>query len=426
MARAINRLSARRVQTLREPGRHSDGNGLYLVVREGGSKSWCLIININGKRRELGLGPASAVTLADARAKRDEALRLRQQGFDPQEVWGRSTRDAAAQTFGSVALEFIGSHESGWKNEKHRKQWRSTLENYAAPIWDKPIADVDENDVLAMLKTIWTTKPETARRVRGRIERVLNAAKARKLRAGENAAQWRGGLEHWLPQQKVEVEHHDAMAYDHVPEFYSRLTKLEVTSANALRFTMLTAARTGETLGATWKEFDLDKALWVIPGARMKKGKEHRVPLSSAAIALLEGIDGDREPDAYVFTGSKPRKSLSNMAMLMLLRRMKIDDVTVHGFRSAFRDWAGDTQLQFPREIVEQALSHAVGSEVERAYRRGDALEKRRELMEVWARFLKAEPDLGSQGAELFSSDLQLECARTNGLGELIHPLPDV
>jgi integrase len=426
VARAINRLSARTVQTLQRPGRHADGLGLYLVVREGGAKSWCLIINVNGKRRELGLGAVSAVTLADARAKRDEALRLRQQGLDPQEVWGRTNPDAAAPTFGAIALEFISSHETGWKNEKHRKQWRSTLKTYAAPIWEKPIADVDENDVLAILEPIWTTKPETARRVRGRIERVLNAAKWRKLRTGENAAQWRGGLEHCLPEQKSQVEHHDAMPYDHVPEFYSRLTKLEATSADALRFTILTVARTGETLGATWKEFDLENALWVIPGSRMKEGKEHRVPLSSAALALLKGLDGEKKPGDYLFPGSKPGKPLSNMAMLMLLRRMKVDDVTVHGFRSAFRDWAGDTQLQFPREIVEHALSHAVGSEVERAYRRGDALEKRRELMDVWARFLKAEPDVCSQGAELFSPDLQLKCARTNGLGELIHPLPDV
>ncbi|WP_155263558.1 tyrosine-type recombinase/integrase [Sphingomonas segetis] len=390
MARAINRLSARTVQTLRQPGRHADGNGLYLVVREGGAKSWCLIININGKRRELGLGPVSAVTLADARVKRDEALRLRQEGLDPQEVWGRASKDAAAQTFGPVALEFISSQESGWKNEKHRKQWRSTLETYAAPIWDKPIAEVDENDILAILKPIWMTRPETARRVRARIERVLNAAKWRKLRAGENPAQWRGGLEHWLPAQKSDVKHHDAMPYDNVSEFYSRLTKLQATSADALRFTILTAARTGETLGATWKEFDLENALWIIPGSRMKEGKEHRVPLSSAALALLEGLEGERKPDDYLFPGSKPGKPLSNMAMLMLLRRMNIDSVTVHGFRSAFRDWAGDTQLQFPREIVEQALSHAVGSEVERAYRRGDALEKRRELINVWANYVTA------------------------------------
>jgi integrase len=388
MARAINRLSARTVQTLQRPGRHADGNGLYLVVREGGAKSWSLILNINGKRRELGLGPVSAVTLAEAREKRNEALRIRQQGLDPQEVWGRANNDEAAQTFGAVALEFIGSHETGWKNEKHRKQWRSTLETYAAPIWDKPIADVDENDVLAILKPIWMTKAETARRVRGRIERVLNAAKARRLRTGENAAQWKGGLEHWLPQQKAQAEHHDAMAYYDVPEFYSRLTKLQTASADALRFTILTAARTGETLGATWNEFDLDSALWVIPGSRMKEGKEHRVPLSSAALALLKDLEGEGKPDDHLFTGNKPGKPLSNMAMLMLLRRMEIDGVTVHGFRSAFRDWAGDTQLQFPREIVEQALSHAVGSEVERAYRRGDALEKRRELMEVWAAFV--------------------------------------
>lgn len=391
MARAINRLSARTVQTLQRPGRHADGNGLYLIVREGGAKSWCLIMNIKGKRRELGLGPISVVTLADARAKRDEALRLRQQGLDPLEVWRRATDDASAQSFGSVALEFIGSHESGWKNEKHRKQWRSTLKTYAAPIWDKPIADVDVQDILAILKPIWLAKPETARRVRGRIERVLYAAKAVALRSGENPALWKGNLAHWLPKQDDKTEHHDAMPYEQVPDFFAQLVERDGISATALRLTILTAARTGETLGATWKEFDLDNALWVIPGARMKEGEEHRVPLSSAALALLETLDGNRKPDEFLFPGMKDGKPLSNMAMLMLLRRMNIEGATVHGFRSAFRDWAADTQLQFPREIAEQALSHAVGSEVERAYRRGDALEKRRELMEIWATYLAAQ-----------------------------------
>lgn len=390
MARAINRLSARSVQTLQRPGRHADGNGLYLVVREGGAKSWCLIININGRRRELGLGPISAVSLSDARAKRDEALRLRQQRVDPLEFWRRAKKDKDAPTFGSVALEFISSHESGWKNEKHRKQWRSTLETYAASIWDKAIADVDVQDVLEILKPMWLTKPETARRLRGRIERVLDAAKAVGVRSGENPALWKGNLAHWLPTQDDETEHHAAMPYEQLPRFFVQLADREDVSATALRFTILTAARTGETLGATWKEFDLNNALWVIPGTRMKEGGEHRVPLSSAALALLETIDGNRKPDEFLFPGMKDGKSLSNMAMMMLLRRMKVEDATVHGFRSAFRDWAGDTQLQFPREIVEQALSHAVGSEVERAYRRGDALGKRRELMELWAIFLAA------------------------------------
>jgi integrase len=390
MARAINRLSARTVQTLQRPGRHADGLGLYLVVRESGAKSWCLIININGKRRELGLGPVSAVTLADARAKRDEALRLRQQGLDPREVWGRATSDDVVETFGSVAFEFISSHESGWKNDKHRKQWRSTLKTYAAPIWDKPIGDVDVQDVISILKPIWLAKPETARRVRGRIERVLYAAKAVGLRTGENPALWKGNLVHWLPQQDDKTEHHDAMPYEQVPDFFAQLADREGLSASALRLTILTAARTGEVLGATWKEFDLDNALWVIPGARMKEGQEHRVPLSSAVLALLATLEDNRKPEEFLFPGMKPGKPLSNMAMLMLLRRMNIDEATVHGFRSAFRDWAADTQLQFPREIAEQALSHAVGSEVERAYRRGDALEKRRELMEVWAAFVTA------------------------------------
>lgn len=386
MAREVNRLNARQVATLKKPGMHSDGNGLYLAISKSGAKSWRLIFQVNGKRRELGLGPLSAVSLADARSKRDEALRIRQQGLDPAVVWtqGGANGDAA---FGTVALEFISSHEEGWKNEKHRKQWRSTPETYAAPIWQKPVSAVNMHDVLAILRPIWISKPETARRVRGRIEMVLDAACAKGLRTGGNPARLKGNLDHWLPRQRQQPEHHDAMPYEEVPAFFAQLSQRKDLSAKALRFTILTAARTGEVLGATWDEFDLANAIWTIPAARMKGGEEHRVALSATAITLLEELREMSGEEGFVFPGMKEGRPLSNMVMLMLLRRMGVPDVTVHGFRSTFRDWAGDT-TDFPREVVEQALSHRIGNAVERAYRRGDALNKRKELMDAWALYL--------------------------------------
>lgn len=391
MARAINRLNARKVDTLKRPGRHADGNGLYLVVREGGAKAWCLILNINGKRRELGLGPLSAVSLADARAKRDEALRLRQQGLDPTDVWARNVDDDGAPSFGSFALDFIAGKENGWRNEKHRQQWRSTLKTYAAPIWGTPVDEVSADDVLAILKPIWVPKAETAKRVRGRIERVLDAAKVKKLRSGENPARWKGNLEHLLPpQRKGPKQHHPAMPYEEAPAFFRRLQEEASVSAKALQFTILTAARTGEAIGATWQEIDLEKALWTVPASRMKAAKEHQVPLSAAALKVLKSLKHDRDAEDPVFPAQSGKKPLSNMAMLMLLRRMKVDEFIVHGFRSTFRDWAGD-KTDFAREVVEHALAHTIGSEVERAYRRGHALEKRRELMGAWGNFLARE-----------------------------------
>jgi integrase len=370
-----------------KPGLHADGKGLYLFVSESGAKSWRLILNVNGKRRELGLGPLSVVSLKDARTKRDEALKLRHNGLDPLEVWRGQGANGDAITFGSVAKDFIALHEPTWKNAKHIRQWKS-LETQAALIWDKPIDDIEVPDVLAVLEPIWTTKSETASRIRGRIEQILSAAKARKMRSGENPAVWKGTLDQLLPRRrKGPQRHHPAMPYAEAPSFYSRLVKLNSSSAKALQFTMLTAARTGETIGATWKEIDLENCLWTVPADRMKAGKEHRVPLSETAVELLKSSEGDKRSDDFLFPGAKPDLPLSNMAMAMVLRRMKLQHYTVHGFRSTFRDWAGD-ERDTPREIIEQALAHAVGSAVERAYRRGDALEKRRKLMEEWAEYL--------------------------------------
>lgn len=388
MAREINRLSARKVATLTEPGLHADGNGLYLNVSGSGAKSWRLIYNHLSKRRELGLGSLIAVSLAEAREKTLNARKLLADGIDPKAVWRKS--EVAQLTFGEVATDFIEGHEEGWKNKKHRQQWRNTLATYAKPIWDKPVADVDVDDVLQILRPIWTPKHETASRLRGRIERVLDVAKARRLRTGENPAAWRGNLSVILPKRKNGPKrHHPAMPFTEVPAFMQKLSQRSALAARALELTILTASRTSETLGARWSEVDLDAKLWVIPPDRMKAGKEHRVPLSSPAVAVLQSLERLND---FVFPGFKADKPLSNMTMEMLLRRMEVDQFTVHGFRSSFRDWCGDEAPQFPREVAEQALAHAVGNEVERAYRRGDALEQRRELMAAWADYVRPTP----------------------------------
>lgn len=389
MARSINRLNARQVATIAEPGRYADGNCLYLNVSDTGARSWCLIYNFKTKRRELGLGICPAVSLAQAREKALEAQRLRADGIDPFVAW--RTAEVPKLTFGEVATEFIDGVEDGWRNKKHRQQWRNTLTTYAKAIWAKPVADVDIDDVLKILRPIWSTKPETASRVRGRIERVLDVAKARKLRAGENPAAWRGNLSVILPARKKRPKrHHPAMPYGEVADFMSKLSQRPALAARALELTILTACRTGEVLGARWSEIDLDAKLWTIPAERMKAGKEHRVPLSEPAVDLLRSLGRIND---FVFPGFKAGQSLSNMAMEMVLRRMDVAHITVHGFRSSFRDWCGDEATQFPREVAEQALAHTIGNEVERAYRRGDALEKRRELMELWAAHICVDGD---------------------------------
>jgi integrase len=388
MARHVNRLSARRVATMLKPGLHADGDGLYLSVTDSGAKSWRLIFSFRGKRRELGLGRINTVSLAEARDKVAEARRLVSQGVDPKEAWRPQASVEAAPTFGVVALDLIESLGPGWKNPKHRQQWRNTLTTYARSIWESPVAEIDVNDVLKVLRPIWTTKPETASRVRGRIERVLDAAKVRKLRSGENPAAWRGNLALLLAKRKLGPKRHfPAMPFEQVPTFMADLRGRPGLAARALELTILCAVRTSEALRATWAEFDLHEAIWTIPPERMKAGKEHRVPLSDEAVSLLEELGID---DSYVFPGLKAGRPLSNMAMEMVLRRMGADQWTVHGFRSSFRDWCGEV-TEFPREVAEQALAHTVGSEVERAYRRGDALEKRRELMKAWASFVVSE-----------------------------------
>lgn len=288
------------------------------------------------------------------------------------------------RTFGTVAIEHIEAQEPAWKNAKHRQQWRNTLKTYAKPIWDTPVDQVSVEDVLAILQPIWFTKPETAGRVRGRIENVLDAAKVRGLRTGENPAAWRGNLALLLPRNKKGPKrHHAAMPFEEVSAFMTKLRAVQALSARALELTILTATRTSEVLQATWSEFDLKEKTWTIPAGRMKAGRDHHVPLSPAVIALLTSLGRN---DEFVFPGGKEGKPLSNMAMEMCLRRMKIEHYTVHGFRSSFRDWVGE-ETSFPRDVAEMALAHIVGTMSERSYRRQTAFHKRRKLMDAWAAY---------------------------------------
>jgi integrase len=401
MPRTLEKLSAVAVTKRTEAGRLSDGGGLYLNVSPSGSKSWLFMWNVGKKRFEMGLGGYPAISLKAARSKAAECRTAVAEGRNPLEERKREQR----KTFGEAAEAFIASMEKSWRNEKHKDQWRQTLGievegvkrkiSYCASLGDKPVADITTEDVLEVIEPIWATKSETASRLRGRIEQVLDYARVNKWREGENPARWRGHLKHRLaPRKKLAARgHHPAMDYKDVPAFMASLRQREAMAARALEFLILTAARSGEVLGAEWREIDLDNALWTVPKGRMKGGEEHAVPLSGAAVDLLRPLYENRVSD-YVFPGNVTVKRkgkgvnprLSSMSMEMLLRRMGFDAVTVHGFRSSFRDWAGD-ETEFPREVAEAALAHKIGNDVERAYRRSKALEKRRLLMEAWASY---------------------------------------
>lgn len=386
MARTIHKLTDVKAKGRLPSGRHSDGGGLYLNVGPTGGKSWIFMWTQQGRRREMGLGAYPAISLANARAIAVECREAVAADRDP-----IAERDREAEpTFGEAAERFISSMEGGWRNEKHRDQWRSTLKTYCSSIADKRVSLINTTDVLGVLTPIWPTVPETASRVRGRIERVLDFAKAKGWRAGENPALWRGHLKNVLPaRQRLSRGHHAAMPYADLPLFMVRLRAVEALAGRAMELAILTAARSGEVLGARWPEFDLDEAVWIVPPERMKGGREHRVPLPKQAATMLRKLHETRQQDEhYVFPGQKRGKPLSSMAMEMLLRRLKVD-VTVHGFRSSFRDWAGDS-TSFPREIAEAALAHAIGDATEAAYRRSDALARRRKLMDAWAAYLDA------------------------------------
>lgn len=392
MKRQLLRLSQKEVVNKRVPGYYPDGGGLYLQVSEAGTKSWLFRFVLNGgKERQMGLGPLHTVTLAEARAAAVECRKLLLAKIDP--IAARKARQAgqaldAARTitFAECATAYIKAHNAGWKSAKHAEQWTNTIETYCGPVFGAlPVQGVDTGLVLKVLEPIWTAKNETATRLRGRIESVLDWATSRGYRTGDNPARWRGHIENLLPaiSKRRRVKHHPALPYDELGQFIAALRTQEGTAARALEFTILTAARTGEVIGAQWDEIDLEGALWTIPAARMKAHIEHRVPLSPAAVTLLRTLHEARQGDC-VFHGQKAGKPISHWTMLQVLKRMGRGDVTIHGFRSTFRDWTSE-RTSYPRDVCEMALAHTVGDQVEAAYRRGDLFEKRARLMAEWA-----------------------------------------
>jgi integrase len=393
----MGKLTALDVARIVEPGLYPDGDGLYLQVRHANARSWLFRYQLNGKAHYYGLGSASAISLKRARELAAEPRRLHAEGIDPLET-KRAQRAAAAidtvklTTFKQCAESYIAAHEHTWKNVSHRQQWRSTLETTVYPvIGDLPVRDVNTELVLQILRPIWNTTPETASRIRGRIETILNAAKATGLRSGENPAQWKGHLQNLLPKPRDVrgVEHHAALPYREIPKFMRSLRSRQGIAARALELAILTATRRAEVLGARWSEINFDQRVWTIPATRMKARKEHRVPLGNAAIALLRPLFDVRGGE-FVFPGLSGRR-LSDSAMLKLLEMMGRRDLTVHGFRSTFRDWSAETTA-FPNEVVEMALAHAINNAVEKAYRRGDLFEKRARLMGAWSEYCSQAP----------------------------------
>ncbi|MFB9953430.1 tyrosine-type recombinase/integrase [Rhizobium puerariae] len=419
MARNTELLTARKAEGNLSAGRYSDGGGLYLNVTPNGSKSWAFFYKVKGKRKEMGLGSFDRVSLKRARALATEAREQLGQGLDPiserdaaekrnEEAKAAAAAEAAKETFGTFAIKLLKGYEEvdgkgkvrrvpgivdNHRNAKHRAQWESTLREYAAPIWKMRLDEIQTPHILKCVAPIWTTKAETAARVRGRIERVLAAAIAGGHREGPNPALFRGHLDALLPKrQTLQRGHHPAIPYKQAPEVWQKLRKLDSVSALCLQFTILTAARSGESRGARWEEIDRMAATWTVPKERMKAGKEHIVPLSDAALAVLDEAEKLRqteESDELVFPSSRDRKPLSDMALSMCLRGVQ-KGITVHGFRSTFRDWAGDA-TPHPREVAEAALAHTLRG-VEAAYRRGSALEKRRALMNDWDSFITTKP----------------------------------
>jgi integrase len=400
-----------------------DGGGLYLAIdKRAPSASWVFRYMLDGKARTMGLGPFPIVGIADARDQADAARKaLKRDRVDPLEQ-RRALREAEraeaakAITFRQAAESYIKSHRDGWRNAKHADQWRATLETYAYPIIGRlPVSVIDVGLVMRVLEQdmpmgegkpparLWIAKPETANRLRGRLEAILGWAIARGFREGDNPAVWKGRLQHQLPaRSKVKrVEHHAALPHAEVAAFMAAVAEQEGMSARALEFAIFSAARTSEVLGATWDEIDEAAKVWVVPAERMKSGREHRVPLSDPALKVLTAVRPSKvEPEGFVFPGSKEGRPLSNMALLMLLRRMGRDDLTAHGFRSTFRDW-GAERTTFPSEVLEMALAHVVGDKVEAAYRRSDLFDRRRDLMKAWAIWCEYGPPAGDNVADL-------------------------
>lgn len=406
----INKLNARAVKDAKKPGRLGDGGGLWLQVSKTGSKSWLFVYRFGTKevlrkdksghsvrktipiRPELGLGPYPVVTLADARRKAEEARRYLAETpkRDPRRVWATAKGDTVALTFGDYTDKFLNRILADFRNAKHRQQWENTLRTYCASLWEIPIGDVETPDVLKCLQPIWSTKQETANRLRGRIERIMDAAKAEGLRSGENPARWRGNLQASLPKRKRVHKHHTAVPYKDMPNLMADLRESNAGAAAVLRLLILTGARSIEARGALWAEVDIEARTWTLPPNRMKAERLHTVPLSDAALSVFKDAEEVRRGD-LVFPGQAPGKPFSDTAVMKVLRRAYphlIDGrpVTLHGFRSTFRDWAGD-KTTFSREVAELSIAHAAGNALERAYRRGDALEKRRALMDAWGEY---------------------------------------
>jgi integrase len=415
----IGKLKAVQVAREKRPGLYGDGGGLYLQVTESGSKSWIFRYwiakrdpvtgsllrdpttnKVKGRAREMGLGSLITVSLAEARDRALECRKLREKEIDPIEAREAARQQAALERakslkFKDAAAAYIAAHRVAWKNEKHAAQWPSTLVTYAYPIiGDMPLHLIDTALIMKVIEPIWSSKPETAARLRGRIESVLDWATVRGYRQGENPARWRGHLDKLLPaRSKVrKVEHHSALPYFELPAFLVKLREQEGIAARALEFAILSAARTNETIGARRQEVDRQNNVWIVPSDRMKAGKEHRVPLSARAMTILKAIDpADVDQTSFLFPGGRAESPLSNMAMLKVLERMDRKDLTVHGFRSTFRDWASE-RTDFPNEVIAMALAHAIDSKTEAAYRRGDLFTKRRRLMDAWAEYCNKAP----------------------------------
>ena len=424
MPRFVDKLSPAFVKNAEKgkvkPGMYADGGGLYLCVgaptakalakdpKAAGAVSWIFRYMHNKRAHEMGLGSLHTFGLAEARERARRARQQRADDIDPlaerQAKRDRARLEAAkAMTFRQCAEHYVAANRAAWKNAKHAGQWETTLETYVYPTLGKlPVQVIDTGLVMQVLEPIWTSKPETASRVRGRIESILDYAAVREWRPkGDNPARWRGHLDKALPaptdakravrRETGRTEHHRALPYDEIAAFMAELRRRPGMAACALEFAILTAARTGEVIGARWGEIDSANRIWTVPAGRMKGGREHRVPLSDAAWRLIEQCCDRQAADSLLFPGADPRRPLSQMALLMMLRRMQRDDVTAHGFRSTFRDWAAE-RTNFPAEVAEMALGHAVGDKVESAYRRGDLFQKRRQLADAWAKFCTAKP----------------------------------
>ena len=400
MARSIHRLKQISLSRKLDPGYHGDGGGLYLQVTEPDSKSWIFRFSLAGKRREMGLGPYPAVTLAAARTAATEARSLVKAGKDPIAARGaerarQRLEEARGVTFDQAVEQFMETHEDGWRSAKHRQQWRNTLKAYASPaLGHLAVALIGTAEVTRVLDPIWKKKPETASRLRGRIERILDWSKVRGYRDGENPARWRGHLDKVFPTRAKlrQIQHHAAVPIDDMPALYGKLYKASGTAPKALRFAILTAARAGEVMQAKWSEIDLKDGIWSIPAERMKAGRLHRVALSQDAVAILKEM-AELRAGELVFPGQRAKRPISLSSLSKALTVAGGGDATTHGCRSTFKDWASE-RTSFPREVSEMALAHAIGDKVEAAYRRGELMEKRRALMQQWATFLTT----GSKG----------------------------